>query len=68
LFRHVYINIIIIITINTSADGPLVTEDIIYPIVSVSALTWFTWQIHHMNLQFQNYVNIKTKFIPLGHR
>ena len=40
------------------------SEDIIWPVVSVSAMTWFIWYMYHSNLQFLNNVLIiiiKTK-------
>ena len=51
-------------SINQSADGLLVIEDIIRPLISASALTWFIRCIHYWNLQFLNNVIInKTKVL-----
>jgi hypothetical protein len=50
--------------VDTSAGGLLVHEDIIPPVVRISALTWFTRYIHHWNLQFlNNVIIIKTKVL-----
>jgi uncharacterized membrane protein YwzB len=49
--------------VDTSADGLLISEDIIRPVVSVSALTWFII-ICYWNLQFlNNEIIIKTKVL-----
>ena len=42
--------------VDTSAGGLLVLEDIIRPVVNVSALTWFIRYICYWNLQFLNNV------------
>ena len=52
--------------VNTSAGGVFVSQGIIRPVVSASALTWFIRYIYYWNLQFLNNVSInKTKVLLL---
>ena len=46
-------------TINTSAGGLLVPEDIIHPADSGSTLTWFIKYIYYCNLHFLNTYEIQ---------
>ena len=49
---------------NTAADGLLVSEGIIRPVVSASAPTWLVRYIYYWNFQFLNNVIInKTKVL-----
>jgi hypothetical protein len=53
--------------VDTSADGLLVPEGIIHPVVSASALTWFIRYIYYRNLQFLNNVIINKTKVLLPH-
>jgi hypothetical protein len=51
-----------------NSGGLLVSEIIICPVVSVSALTWFIRYMYHWNLQFlNNVIIIKTKVLLPRH-
>jgi hypothetical protein len=47
-----------VLSLDTTAGGLFVPEDIIHPVVSVSTLTWFIRYIYYWNLQFINNVII----------